>query len=198
MSPLMRPRRPDRTWTAASTTSHRWRVTPVLCEQVHQGRLLAPPNRRCPTSEQSAICARRLLAEPCHRTLGETDRAGALQRRVGDTPQRALSAPSARPGRRAGLAEPAGQFPSNRIAAEDEPLNCRGIGGWRHRRAARRRDNDADMGGLRCRASRRSGASLRANGGRRSLHPDDPSGSRTYRRIRARWAARDLVGYPEA
>ena len=46
MSPLMRPRRPDRTWTAASTTSHRWRVTPVLCEQVHQGRLLAPPNRR--------------------------------------------------------------------------------------------------------------------------------------------------------
>ena len=34
----------------------------------------------------SAICARRSLARPCHRTLGETDRAGALKRRVAATP----------------------------------------------------------------------------------------------------------------
>ena len=47
-----------------------------------------------------------------------------------------------------GPAEPAGQFPSNRIAAEDEPLNCRSIGGQRHRRASRRRDNDAVRSGF--------------------------------------------------
>jgi hypothetical protein len=40
------------------------------------------------TRPYSAICARRSLAKPCHRTLGETDRAGALQRRLGVTPQR--------------------------------------------------------------------------------------------------------------
>jgi hypothetical protein len=34
-------------------------------------------------STESAICARRSLTEPCHRTLGEPDRAGALQRRLG-------------------------------------------------------------------------------------------------------------------
>ena len=81
-------------------------------------------------------------------------------RRVGDTRQRALSAPSARPGRRAGPAEPAGQLPSNRIAAEDEPLNCRGIGGRRHRRASRRRDNDAVRGGCFAVIERRSGAAF--------------------------------------
>jgi hypothetical protein len=33
-------------------------------------------------------CSQRSLAKPCHRTLGETDCAGALQRRVRDVPKR--------------------------------------------------------------------------------------------------------------
>ena len=33
------------------------------------------------TPDSASICARRSLAKPCHRTLGETGRAGALQRR---------------------------------------------------------------------------------------------------------------------
>ena len=36
----------------------------------------------------SAICAWRSLAKPCHRTLGATDRAGALQRRLEGTSRR--------------------------------------------------------------------------------------------------------------
>src|SRR5215210_7479415 len=43
----MRPRRPDRTWTAASTTLSSVAGHSALREQVHQGRLLAPPFRRC-------------------------------------------------------------------------------------------------------------------------------------------------------
>ena len=39
-------------------------------------------SRRLQPRPDSALGTRRLLAEPCHRTLGETDRAGALQRRV--------------------------------------------------------------------------------------------------------------------
>jgi hypothetical protein len=72
----------------------------------------------------------------------------SLKRRVGDTTSErsALRVP-AQDGAPARL-NPAGQFPSNRIAAEDEPLNCRGIGGRRHRRAARRRDNDAVRSGF--------------------------------------------------
>ena len=82
-----------------------------------------PPPGHSPATDRRSVAMRSGSSRPTR--LARSGRRGVTpKRRVGDTRQRALSAPSARPGRRADRAEPAGQFPSNRIATEDEPLNC--------------------------------------------------------------------------